>query len=37
MVFSKEKLIIYTTVKPIGKPEGKKELTLLDFMNNFNL
>jgi hypothetical protein len=37
MVFGKEKLIIHTAVKPIDKPEGKKELTLLDLMNNFKL
>jgi acetyl esterase/lipase len=37
MVLGKEKLIIHTTVKPIGKPEGKKTLTLQDFMGNFRL
>jgi acetyl esterase/lipase len=35
MVFGKEKLIIHASVKPIGKPEGKKELTLQDFLGNF--
>jgi hypothetical protein len=37
MVFGKEKLIIHSTVKPLGKPERKKELTLQDFMGNFSL
>ncbi|MDR0728805.1 MAG: alpha/beta hydrolase [Prevotellaceae bacterium] len=35
MVFGKEKLIIHTSVTPTDKPEGKKELTLLDFIGNF--
>jgi acetyl esterase/lipase len=37
MVFGKEKLIIHTSVKPVDKPEGKKDLTLHDFMGNFKL
>jgi acetyl esterase/lipase len=37
MAFGKEKLIIHTTVKPLGKSEGKKELTLQDFMGKFSL
>jgi acetyl esterase/lipase len=35
MAFGKEKLLIHTSVNPTDKPEGKKDLTLLDFMGNF--
>jgi acetyl esterase/lipase len=35
MVFGKEKLIIHTSVKPIDKPEEKKDLTLQDLLGNF--
>ena len=35
LVFNKEKLVIYTSVNPTDKPEGKKDLTLIDFMHNF--